>query len=182
VAGAAARKGEGRVMGCRRRTFTVDELRELFMFNCDGDLCWRRPTKHHPRLVGNLAGSLARTDSGKYYCLVQIDGVKYRRSHVVFCLFNGRWPTEQIDHINGDSLHDRPENLREATPTQNAWNHKTRRKKSPLPMGVRIAVSGRYVARIAVNKRQITIGSFDSPDAASLAYQAARLRHFGVFA
>lgn len=37
-------------------------------------------------------------------------------------------------------------------------------------------------AGIAVNKHQITIGTFDSPDAAESAYRSARVQHFGAFA
>lgn len=170
--------------------FTIidaEQLRWLLRLNDDGTLTWLQPGKYHTDLVGTEAGNAitnrpASHHNGKKYWHVQILCRKIKRSHIVFCLTHGRWPEHQIDHINGNSLDDRPCNLREATPTQNAWNHKRRAKKSPLPMGVRQAVSGRYVARIAVNKKQITIGTFDAPDAASAAYQQARIQHFGEFA
>lgn len=165
--------------------FTViqaEQLRWLFDLNTDGTLTWLQPSKYHNDLIGTEAGSPMPTHSGKAYWAVQVLGRKVKRSHIVFCLTHGRWPAQQVDHINGDSLDDRPENLREATPTQNAWNHKRRAKRSPLPMGVRQAVSGRYVARIGVNKKQITIGTFDALDAAVAAYQQARIQHFGEFA
>ena len=49
-------------------------------------------------------------------------------------------------------------------------------------MGVRRAKSGRFVARISVNRQHLTIGTFDSPEQASAAYMAARANHFGEFA
>ena len=165
--------------------FTVieaEQLREMFELNRRGELIWLLPPKQHPRMLGRVAGCPRQTHNGKTYWHVQINGRKYLRSHIVFCMAYGRWPIDQIDHIDGDSLRDVPENLREATATQNAWNHKKRAKKSPLPMGVRKAVSGRYVARIAVNKRKITLGTFDEPDQAARAYQAARAQYFGEFA
>ena len=160
----------------------AEQLRWLLHLNDDGTLTWLQPGKYHTDLVGTEAGSVMPTHAGKAYWGVQILGRKFKRSRIVFCLTHGRWPEQQIDHINGNSLDDRPCNLREATPTQNAWNHKGRAKKSPLPMGVRQAVSGRYVARISVNKKPITIGTFDAPESAAIAYQAARATHFGEFA
>lgn len=161
---------------------TAKRLRELFVIKPDGSLLWLHAPKNHPDLQGRPAGSEAQGHSGKSYCLVQVDGRKYRRSQIVFCMTTGEWPEHQIDHINGNSLDDRPRNLRSATAIQNAWNHKKRAKASPLPMGVRVAKSGRYVARIAVNKRQITIGTYDDSEQASRAYQSARIQHFGEFA
>lgn len=161
---------------------TPQRLRDLFEMKDDGSLLWAHPPKNHPDLCGRLAGNPIPTHNGKVYWIVQVDGRKHRRAQITFCMTNGYWPTPQVDHINGNSLDDRPVNLRVATVTQNAWNHKGRAKRSPLPMGIRSAASGRYVARIAVNKRKICLGTFDSVEQASRAYQDARRHHFGEFA
>jgi len=116
------------------------------------------------------------------YSSLSINGRKIKRSRIVFALIHGRWPSGQIDHINGNSLDDRPSNLREATQTQNAWNHKKRTKRSPMPMGVRQIPSGRYLARIACNKTKYALGIFDDVRDAEAAYQSARHRLFGEFA
>jgi hypothetical protein len=148
----------------------------------DGRLFWEQPSKNHAGLTGKEAGSVYYANSGKAYWVVQVDGRKYRRSRIVFCLFMGRWPVEQIDHIDGDSLNDVPGNLREATATQNAWNHKRRAKRSALPMGVRASRYGTFEARIAANKKTYFIGTFATPEAAHREYLAARRVHFGEFA
>ena len=156
----------------------IVRLHWLFQLDADrGDLIWMNPPDNHCDLVGTSAGSPCRNKSGKTYRHIQIDGRKYKRSHIVFAMTQGRWPEPEIDHIDGDSLNDRPSNLREATHTQNAWNHKRRKKPSPCPMGVRQIPSGRFVARIAA-----TLGTFDSEDEARSAYLAARRMLFGEFA
>ena len=86
-----------------------------------------------------------------------------------------------IDHINGNSLDDRAINLREATITQNAWNHKGRSKSSGLPMGIR-KLGEKYQARIAVNKKTIYLGMHATAEAALSVYLQARRTHFGEFA
>jgi hypothetical protein len=148
-----------------------------------GRAYWIDATKHHAALNGMEAGS-PRSNSrhDKRYWHVKVDSNPIKRSHIVFLFAHGRWPDLQIDHINGDSLDDRISNLREATATQNAWNHKTRRKRSSTPMGVRLLRNGKYQARIAVNKQQIVIGSFDTPEMASQAYQLKRKEFFNEYA
>lgn len=148
-----------------------------------GKIYWIDATKHHKNLVGLEAGTKrAGTSNSKFYWHVKIDSIPLKRSHLVFLFANGRWPEQQIDHINGNSLDDRIENLREVTATQNAWNHKSRRKKSNLPMGVRKLTSGQYQARITCNKKQFVIGNFKTVQEASAIYQVKRKEMFGDYA
>lgn len=146
-----------------------------------GVFYWIVPPRKHAELLGEEAGCITYSN-GKPYHIIQINSAKYKRSRLAFFYMEGRWPTKIMDHINGDSLDDRWLNLREATSTQNAWNHKTRAKKSDLPMGVRINSSGRFSARIGVMGQQVQIGTFDTADEARAAYMDARLKYFGEFA
>lgn len=146
-----------------------------------GVFYWVTPPATHPRLLGEEAGSRVVTN-GKPYFAIQIDGKKYKRGRLAFLFMEGRWPTEMIDHINGDGLDDRWENLREATATENAWNHKGRAKSSDLPMGVRATASGKYAARIGYKGELITIGVFATAKGAATAYRQARERIYGEFA
>jgi hypothetical protein len=164
------------------RIIDAPQLRRMFGMRHDGTLIWTAPPKQHMDLVGCIAGSPIPNHSGKAYWAVQIAGRKVKRSHIVFCLIHGRWPSVQVDHIDGNSLNDAPNNLREATATQNAWNHKKRAKKSALPMGVKALRNGRFQARIGVHKESISLGTFPTPETASEAYQRARVHHFGEFA
>jgi hypothetical protein len=143
-----------------------------------GKVFWRDPSAFHPRLLGREAGGPRASRGGKSYWIVKLGGIPYRRSQIVLCVKTGSWPTEQVDHIDGDSLNDRGDNLRHASQMQNAWNHKTRRKASSAPMGTRRLPGGRYVARL----RGKSLGSFASAEEAVEAYRAARLEAFGSFA
>lgn len=154
------------------------------LFDADlqaGRLFWRRPSKFHIEKVGSEAGSARTTHSGKAYWIIKINGRAWRRAHLIFCVAHGRMPSPCTDHINGDSLDDRLDNLREATVTQNAWNHKRRARRINLPMGVRLTGAGRYQARITCHKKQIHLGAFDTPEQARLVYLAKRKELFGEF-
>jgi hypothetical protein len=163
---------------------TRDYVLSLFWVDVtSGEMIWRNPPWNHSEKLGRLAGNAQPTRNGKVYWVVSIDGRKHKRSRLIFLVAHGRLPTPCVDHINGNSLDDRIENLREATITQNAWNHRSRTKKQDLPMGVRlIPNSGRYQARIAVNGTMYHLGAYDTPDEARAAYLAARQEYYGEYA
>ncbi len=162
----------------------IDELHAIFTFDFErGRVFWKCPPKNHPRLVGSEAGSPRTAQSGKVYWHIKIGRKAYKRGRLIYLAATGRHDFECIDHINGDSEDDRLVNLREATITQNAWNHKGRARRIDLPMGVRrIARSGRYEARISYHKRQMHLGAFDTPEEAHAVYLAKRKELFREFA
>lgn len=162
----------------------ASRLRSILHYNPEtGVMVWLKPSPYHAEKAGQLAGSPTPSGCGKAYVNISIDGKKHKRSRLAWLYMTGEQPSLQIDHINGDSLDDRWSNLRQATATQNAWNHHKRAKRSDLPMGVRVnASSGRFAARIAVNKAMMSLGTFDTPQEAAAAYQEARERFYGDFA
>lgn len=147
----------------------------------EGKCFWKNVSKHHSEKNGKEAGCVCRGDHGQSYWIIRIGRVGYKRSYLVFVVGTGRWPNIMLDHINGNSLEDSLLNLREATVTQNAWNHRTRKKKATTPMGVRQIPSGRFTARIAFNKKQICVGTFDTAAEAFVAYQQKRKELFGEY-
>lgn len=73
-----------------------------------------------------------------------------------------------VDHINGDSLDNRRENLRSATPTQNALN----RTAPPNSMSARFCVlscKGKWRVQMTRENVRYDLGVFDSPDIAEQA-------------
>ena len=160
----------------------LDIRKRLRLDTKTGQMFWTSPSKYHPDLLGKEAGSLCSTTHGKQYWVIQIDGIKYKRGRLVFFVANGRMPSPCIDHANGNSLDDRPSNLREATVMQNSWNHKSRKKRLRLPMGVRRYKSGNFGARISFRGVQIHLGSYASADVAEKVYQLKRKELYGQFA
>jgi hypothetical protein len=166
--------------GCQM--LTIERLLELMDFDAEaGSFTWKG--KPHPRNkhAGKKAGTTV-ISNGKTYWQIKIDGKYYKRGRLVFFLTHGRMPMPCVDHRDGDSLHDVPDNLREATVTQNAWNHPPHKRRIQLPMGVRTISSGRFQARINYNKKQIHLGAYDTPEEAHEVYMAKRRELFQEFA
>jgi len=89
---------------------------------------------------------------------------------------------ELVDHINGNPADNRRENLRLATPEQNAQNSAMRKDNMTGFKGVTRHVSGKYQSRINVAKHCISLGYFNDPVSAAQAYDEAARRYHGEYA
>ena len=89
---------------------------------------------------------------------------------------------ELVDHINGIRSDNRRCNLRLATTTQNSQNSAMRHSNRTGYKGVTLHKSGKFHARINVNKKCISLGYFSDPLQAALAYNKAAIRYFGEYA
>jgi hypothetical protein len=80
----------------------------------------------------------------------------------------------EVDHINGDTLDNRRQNLRLATHSLNHQNKYQRMaKKKDLPMGIEKHGRG-FSARIQIRGMGHYLGTFDTVDMAHQAYVRAR--------
>ena len=89
-----------------------------------------------------------------------------------------------VDHINGDALDNRKQNLRICTHRQNMINRRKINISQNIPYrGVtKCRVSGRYITVIAPNRKRIQIGRYDSIEDAARAYDNAAKEVYGQFA
>ena len=121
--------------------------------------------------IGDQAGTLHYAG----YVFIQLTGQRFLAHRLAWFYVHGVWPVGQIDHINGIRHDNRIENLRDVCPATNAQNRKSAQKNSKTGI---IGVSKRgngFVANIGVRRKLIYLGFFPTVDAASLAYQAAKV-------
>ncbi|MBW3569683.1 MAG: HNH endonuclease [Gemmatimonadetes bacterium] len=91
-------------------------------------------------------------------------------------------PGSLVDHRNHDGLDNRKENLRVCSHVENGQNRKPDKVGSASAYkGVQVS-RGRWRARIVVDGRQVSLGSFETQEAAARAYDAAALQYFGEYA
>lgn len=83
-----------------------------------------------------------------------------------------------VDHINHVKCDNRKVNLRIVTKSQNAQNAKW--KANPYP-GVKELMDGRYFCSITVNKKRITIGTFNTFEEAKEKRMQAENLFFGEY-
>lgn len=162
------------ILAWMRESFVVDDK--------SGKMVWKRSPNNQTRMLGLEAGCPRRGSGDKFYVHIKWNGRAIKRGWLIFLWRNGKWPSDCLDHIDGNSTNDSADNLREATGTQNAWNHKKRKRRINLPMGVRSMPSGNFEARIACNKKMLHLGSFVTPEDAQAAYLEKRKELYGEFA
>ena len=86
-----------------------------------GKLTWIRGRSNIP--AGREAGCL----NSRGYRQVGIDGKLLYVHRVAWFLYCGVWPEGEIDHINGDKLDNRIENLRDVSHRENQQNWEVHR-------------------------------------------------------
>ena len=87
-----------------------------------------------------------------------------------------------VDHINGDTLDNRKENLRICSIAENQWNRGKSRNNTSGYKGVCWHKgNNKWIANITVNKKTINLGSFDSPELAYNAYCESAKKLHGDF-
>lgn len=116
------------------------------------------------------------------YIQIQLFAYKFVQSHLVYLWFTGKLPTskEEVDHINGDRLDDRPENLRVVSSALNARNRKKHKNNTTGYTGVyytSASISNSYTAGIRVNSKNIYLGMFPTAEKAYAARQAWVIAH-----
>lgn len=90
---------------------------------------------------------------------------------------------EECDHINGDGLDNRRQNLRLVTHSENMMSQRNRLDTSSMYKGVcKCKDCNRWRAYIHINKKTIHLGSFKSEEEAGKAYDEAAKKYFGKYA
>ena len=163
------------------RELTVDLLNHLFEYDKEtGNLIWKiKPSSrgHHVK-AGDIAGTLK---SHGYIC-VGINYNSYRAHRLIFLMHKGYLP-KTIDHINGDKLDNRIENLRAATVGQNQHNRKTNANNTSGYKGVSWNKAlKKWTARITLERKIIHLGYFANVEEAAEVVRKAREELHGDFA
>jgi hypothetical protein len=161
---------------------TPDRLRELFNYDPDTGLLTRRASRN-----GALAGSLAGSIDKDGYRWVRVDGARYAATSLIWTLRTGEWPKEQIDHRDPDGpkcdFGNRWENLRPASPMQNRWNSRSRKRSGTSVSAIGVEKKGnRFRSVINVDRKRIRLGYFKTETEAALAYDHAAKQWHGEFA
>ena len=157
----------------RTNDLTCEEANELFEYR-DGHLYWKKPGKS--RRMGQPVGS----KSGDGYICVKIQ-YKLHRVHRLVWAMHGNKPAPFIDHINGDQLDNRIENLRAATHSQNCMN---RRQRSDNKSGIKGVMrrKNKWYGCVTLNYKVYPAGYFDCIEDAAAAVDKLRKELHGEFA
>jgi hypothetical protein len=143
-----------------------DLVRELFKYR-DGKLFWRE-YRSNRALKDSKAGSHYKIEN---YINISINKTRYKAHRLIWIYHHGKIGDFQIDHINGNRIDNRIENLRLVTHQENHFNQ-TKAKGYTWNK-----INKNWRAQININGTHYNLGSFNTEEEARQAYLEAKERY-----
>jgi hypothetical protein len=141
---------------------TQEALKHILDYNPDtGLFVWKNPTGGRAK-----RNAIAGKTNSHGYRSIKINKKDYLAHRLAWFYVHGKWPANIIDHINGDKVDNRISNIRDTSLSVNNLNRKYAKGFS--------VVRKKFQAKMANGSKTIYLGSFDSADAAQLAYKTAK--------
>ncbi len=158
---------------------TQERLRLLVTYDSGtGVISWNGIKNN--QTSGRLAGSPDRHG----YLQTRVDGKIYFNHRLAWLYVYGHFPICVIDHIDGNHLNNSINNLRDVSRRTNQENQRIAplsNKTTGLLGATLHTKTGKFMAKIQVNRKQIYLGLFTTPEAAHAEYvKAKRELHIGV--
>jgi hypothetical protein len=166
-------------------------LRDCLCYDRDtGEFRWlSRPEKHFASQRAarawnsKYAGTRAGTIGPDRRVSIHLSHRLLKAHRLAWLFETGRWPDQQIDHINGNPGDNRIENLREATNTQNQYNRGANKNNTSGHKGVCWdKPRGKWRAQIVLDRKSVFLGHYETAEAAGEAYRRAAEKAHGAFA
>lgn len=146
----------------KQNNFDLEKFKEYFHYDKDSGVFTVIKKNCKRILLGTEAGTIDK----KGYRVIQFGGSIYKAHRLAWIYVHGVWPSQVIDHINGNRSDNRLVNLREASHGQNKTYSKPTKTNTSGKMGVskRTFNSGtvKWAARININHKQIHLGYFNT--------------------
>ena len=151
---------------------TKEALRELFNY-IDGEFIYKKTMGRGSKAQkGDKAGWISSWDR---YKQITIHKRKYKLHRLIYVYHYDIIPEPmQIDHIDGDRLNNKIENLRMVTYQENCWNKKATKGYFYCKR------TDKYRVQLAVNNKKIEIGRFSTSEEAREAYLEAKKIHHNI--
>lgn len=155
---------------------TLELAKERFNYDREnGKLTYKISTSYKTP-IGKEIGYIWH-DGNKKYKYVKVCGKSYRVHRIIWLMEYGEMPDKQIDHINGNTLDNRINNLRCVDNITNSMNRSIQSNNTSGYHGINQLPSGNWRVRINVNRKRINVGTFESFDIALKARQDAEVKY-----
>lgn len=148
----------------RMSNLDLDILRRFVTYDPESGHLWRKTATGSLRLLNKTS-----PEDGYISFSVAYQSLKGHR--VAWALFHGTWAEGLLDHINGDRVDNRIENLRVVSASENSQNRQraNRRRIVDLPLGV-YPRGRKFESRIRIAGKNHFLGVFETVTEAAQKY------------
>lgn len=155
---------------------TQEQVKKLFDYHQDGYLVWA--VNRRRGRIGNKVGIVHPNG----YFRTMVNG-KFQSNHRITFLWHYGYLPEYVDHIDGDKLNNKLENLRPVNAKQNQQNSKLSCKNLSGYKNVSFCPqTKKWVVKISVNGKRKTIGRYHDIELADLVAEESRTKYHGEYA
>jgi hypothetical protein len=166
------KSGKKKLTPLPAEVITYSELKETLIYYPDtGIFIWKK-RQGQRGIIGNVAGAI----TAKGYLSIKVFGKSYLLHRLAWLYMFGEWPSNHIDHINGDGMDNRISNIRDVTRFGNQQNQRKATVRSKSGLIGASPFRGKWRASIVANGKCINLGSFDTPEEAHKVYIEAKRR------
>lgn len=157
-------------------TVTQKQIFELFVYHSDGYLLWAVNRKR--ARIGNKVGTVHPCG----YLRTRVNGKLELNHRLIYMLHHG-FVSMFIDHIDGNKLNNKIENLRLASNVENQQNAKLKVTNTSGFKNVSFCPqTKKWAVKIRVCGKNKTIGRYEDVELANLVAQESRAKYHGEFA
>lgn len=151
---------------------SAEKLKSMIDYSPESGVLTWRVNKGGRAKKGYLAGHESKSPP---YLQVRIDGSLYLGHRLAWLWMTGAWPENMIDHIDGNGLNNKWDNLRPATMSQNQHNRGKGKNNTSGYKGVWFHKQiGRWCADVWKDGKKVYLGTFPDKKAAAEAATHAR--------
>ena len=154
---------------------TLPYLHSLFEYK-DGELFWKIDRARGKVKAGSQAGGVTSTG----YRRVMIGYKEYPLHRIIFMIHHGHIP-KVIDHIDGNPLNNRIENLREASAQTNQYNRKLSKNNTSGCKNVSFNKKNKLWQVHVRSAKKVHAWYVESLELAELVAHEARIKFHGDF-
>ncbi len=134
----------------------MDVLSDLFEADFyAGKLYWKVARSRRLK-VGDEAGCLRK--DGR--TIVHLNGKREYRYRILYAMYHGEWPDEQVDHFDINPSNDCISNLRPVSNTENQHNKGLKATNTTGAIGIHRSRNGKFIAQITRNRHCFHVGTF----------------------
>lgn len=159
----------------------AETARATWICNIETGELWWKVARGRSVKSGDKAGSKKKTgrkNDAKEYIIVSFNGRGYRAHRLIWLITYGEWPSCQIDHIDGNGLNNKLENLRDVSSEENSKNSRLPKDNKSGRCGVYWhKQSSKWAAQINYDGKQLHLGLFDKLGDAVAARKEAEVKY-----
>ena len=159
----------------------ISQRELLSLFRYDSGKLIRTVSLGGGSKIGDVFGYMTKSGSNRYIRCV-LRGKSYYLHKLIWLYHHSNPFNSIVDHINGDTLDNRIENLRLASAIDNSRNRKLHKNNTSGYVGVTYRKrDNKWVAQISIDSKMIHLGKYDTPEMASDVYIKRAKLQFGDF-